>query len=722
MHAYFLRIVRRRRTVIALTAVITMAAAALASTVRGDYSVEQFFPTWGEERAIFDEYRRIFPREDAQVAFFMETPGGMDLEGFRVLSRVAGFMEEAGVQEVTWAGSLPWVADAAAESAAELARALAGAQGHPLSGWAWNEDGSVHVVQGVLPPEMNNDADRRSVESALTPRIEAMRLHRRWALSGTPVLRARVPELLEVDQTLFLGGGILLFFAFLFVFFRRVGQALTSLGAVVPAYLVTLAVMALTGTRITLLTSFIPIVILVVGICDTTHILVRWRTLLSEGASREGAVVRAFTELVRSCFFTSLTTAIGFASLMATGIGIVADFGFYSALAILLTFGFSVTLLPALLASGGDVPGDSRSPAPVGLGGLGMVRRARRAAIRRSWWVLPLFGFAALSGIVLGSGVSIDTYLVDDLKEESAIIQDLRWIENAGFGLFQANLFLRGAPEKLASAEMMDWTRRFQERVRRESLVTGTLALPDVGGGDAPGEGLSAWLYRPASEAAQVVVAVRDAGSRETLPFLERMDEWVEANPPPHGTAHITGTVRMAHTFSFHVLRSFGPSILLALALIWLVMAFLFRSAKLGVLAMVPNVFPLLVLVGVMALAGVALKPSTILVFSIAFGIAVDDSIHLMGRFQHLLQGRGWTPQRALRGAIRDTGPALVLSTLVVSGGFLLLLASQFQVLFLVGLLTALTAFTALVADLFLLPALLQWSFRSGWVSHCRTG
>jgi len=302
-----------------------------------------------------------------------------------------------------------------------------------------------------------------------------------------------------------------------------------------------------------------------------------------------------------------------------------------------------------------------------------------------------LFGLAALSGIVLGSGVSIDTYLVDDLKEESAIIQDLRWIENAGFGLFQANLFLRGAPEKLASAEMMDWTRRFQERVRRESLVTGTLALPDVGGGDAPGEGLSAWLYRPASEAAQVVVAVRDAGSRETLPFLERMDEWVEANPPPHGTAHITGTVRMAHTFSFHVLRSFGPSILL-------------------------------VLVGVMALAGVALKPSTILVFSIAFGIAVDDSIHLMGRFQHLLQGRGWTPQRALRGAIRDTGPALVLSTLVVSGGFLLLLASQFQVLFLVGLLTALTAFTALVADLFLLPALLQWSFRSGWVSHCRTG
>ena len=124
-------------------------------------------------------------------------------------------------------------------------------------------------------------------------------------------------------------------------------------------------------------------------------------------------------------------------------------------------------------------------------------------------------------------------------------------------------------------------------------------------------------------------------------------------------------------------------------------------------LAMIPNVFPLVVLLGVMVLAGVPLKPSTILVFSIAFGIAVDDSIHMMGRFTHLL-ACGFGRRRAVRGALRDTGPALVMSTLVVTAGFSLLLISRFELLFLVGLLTATTAVTALVADLFLFPALLE--------------
>lgn len=101
------------------------------------------------------------------------------------------------------------------------------------------------------------------------------------------------------------------------------------------------------------------------------------------------------------------------------------------------------------------------------------------------------------------------------------------------------------------------------------------------------------------------------------------------------------------------------------------------------------------------------LKSSTILVFSIAFGIAVDDSIHMMGRFTQLMAS-GLGHGRAVRGALRETGPALVMSTLVVAAGFSLLLISRFELLFLVGLLTVTTAVTALVADLFLFPALLE--------------
>jgi predicted RND superfamily exporter protein len=318
-------------------------------------------------------------------------------------------------------------------------------------------------------------------------------------------------------------------------------------------------------------------------------------------------------------------------------------------------------------------------------------------------------------------------HLVDDLKESTDIIQDLRWIEASGFGLFQTNLFVRADEEDLTDPGMLRWFRDFQRFVEAEPLVAATFGLPDViravderrfetlsrndvaaalelAHNSAPGvvEG----VYRPEKGAAQIVVTVKDKGSRVTLPFVAGVDQYLDAHPPPAGRADLTGTVRMAHTFSFHVLRSFGPSIALALVLIWGVMSFLFRSVRFGLLAMIPNFFPLVVLLGVMAVAGVPLKPSTILVFSIAFGIAVDDSIHFMGRFTHLLASE-FGGNRAIRGALRDTGPALVMSTVVVTGGFSLLLISRFELLFLVGLLTATTAITALLADLFLFPALL---------------
>jgi hypothetical protein len=707
----FTRIAERPFPALAVFALVVTAAALVASRIHVDYSVEQFFPSWGAERAVFDEYREVFPGEDAQVAFFLATPMGLEPSSYALLAEVAGAFGRHGLEDVRWAGSEPSLVRAAGEREA-LARAAEAVREHPLHrGFLWNTDQTVMVVQGRLPPTLDHDAARRSLVGALSEEIERLRPPRRWTLSGTPVLRAQVPELLEIDQAFLLGGGILLFFVLLFTWFRHFGLVLISLAAVAPAYLVTLAAMVLAARPITILTSFIPIVILVVGVCDTTHIVEHWSRARARGVGRVDAVADTFEKLAVSCFFTSLTTALGFASLATTGIGVVADFGLFTALAVMTALLFTVTALPALLALVVTTPtaalGRHRGRGP----SQALVRGARLALARGSRGVLVGFGVAALSALALGATLRIDTYLVDDLKESTMIMRDLRWIEDSGFGLFQTNLFLRADSARLLSSEMVDWMERFQRVAEREELVAASFGLPDLRRAlPAPLETVAGLLppgiYRADPGAAQVVVTVRDGGSRATLAFLERMDEHLRRDPPPAGTAQLTGTVRMAHTFSFHVLRSFGPSILLALGLIWLVMMALFRSPRLGALAMVPNLFPLLALAGVMGLLGVPLKPSTILVFSIAFGIAVDDSIHLMSRYSHLLS-LGRAPGRALRGALRETGSALVMSSVVVSGGFSLLLFSRFELLFLLGLLTAVTAVSALAADLLLFPALI---------------
>jgi predicted RND superfamily exporter protein len=703
-------IARHPRTVISSAAITVSLSAYAAAGIRVDYSVEQFFPRWGRERAVFDEYRSVFSGEDAQVAFFLATPNGLDTDAYSTLSRVADAFARHELADVRWVGvelglgdsPPPEIRQAAARSARE----------DPLlRGVLSNDAGTVSVVQARLPEALNHDPARRTLVRALRDDIDALEVNARWALSGTPVIRADVPEMLERDQTVLLGSGIVLFFVILYAFFRHVGLTFVALAAVAPAYVVTLAVMALTGHPVSILTSFIPIVILVVGICDTIHVLEHWCRARAAGTEHIEAIRRTFDKLAVSCFFTSLTTALGFASLAATGIDVVADFGVFTAIAVLATYGFVVTLLPSLLALMDRPPRRVRSQAIRGPE-RAVVRGAHALLARRDGRVIPFFGLVAVVALALGSTLRVDTYLVDDLKEDARIKQDLRWIEGSGFGLFQTNLFIRADGDRLLSPEMVDWMERFQVAAAGEDIVLRSFGLPDVeralGAPAARAEGqLPGGLYDADRRAAQVVVTVKDAGSRRTLAYLDRLDDHLEHDPPPYGTADLTGTVRMAHTFSFHVLRSFGPSIALALALIFLVLSVLFRSAQLGLVAMVPNLLPLVVLAAVMALLGVPLKPSTILVFSIAFGIAVDDSIHLMSRFQQLL-AHDRSLDQALHEAVSETGPALVMSTLVVSAGFSLLLLSQFELLYLLGLLTAVTAVSALAADLLLFPALVQ--------------
>jgi predicted RND superfamily exporter protein len=356
--------------------------------------------------------------------------------------------------------------------------------------------------------------------------------------------------------------------------------------------------------------------------------------------------------------------------------------------------------------------------------------------------VLGLFAGAALLAMGLGTTVRIDSHLVDDLNERSQLLRDLRWIEEAGFSVFQVNVHLvqeGGSP--LHDPATLAWMERFQRTFEHDPVVVSTVALPDVlrpirkatseAGDDATGlpgtleessqllllaemqEGaLVSDLYRQDEGEAQIVVSVRDAGSHLMLPFLARVDDYLTRTPPPGATALSTGTTRLIQNYTAQVLRSFLPSLALAITLIFAVMAWMFRSARHGALALIPNFFPLLMLLAVMGVAGFTLKPATILVFSIAFGLAVDDTIHMLARVRDLVRS-GRPVDEALPRAVRDTGAAILMTSVIVSAGFAVLMLSRFEVLYMVGLMTMVSAATALVVDLFVFPTLIGTAWRS---------
>ena len=745
---YFRWLVRRRGPALGVLAAASALAAWGAARVPVDYSVEQFFPAWGEERRVYEEYRAHFPREDVRFSLFWRDRRPMGAAVYRDMARAVDAFREAGLTGFQWVGTAEVAETATVEGEPRLSIVPLVREGEPdgpslrerlerhrddprFRGVLWNADQSVFAVHGYLDQARNHFQGRRAVERALTARLDSLRPpEASLVLSGIPVIRSRVPEMLERDQALFVVGGFLAFLAVLWLMLRHGGQVLLCLAPVAAGYVATLGLMALTGTAVTVLTSFIPVVVLVVGASDAVHLVAEFRREARASAGPREAVVRAFTSLSPACFYTSATTAVGFLSLAATRIGIVVDFGVFTAAAIVLTYLFGMSLLPVLLSLGGRHGGGRRPRTPAWIAAT--LAGAAALARRQARWVLPSVLAVAAAGALLSAGLRTNVFLVDDMKDDAPVVRDLRWIESQGFGLFQVNLYLRREGDRpLHGPEALAWMDRFARSARSDPLVVSAVGLPDVLGGLraavtgeaerlpataeeasqllflaelGDGAGLED-LYRRTDGVAQVLVTVRDRGSAATLPFLDRMEARLREDPFPAGTARLTGTVQLVETFSAHLLRSFGPSLALALVGIAALMTWMFRSPRLGLLALLPNLLPLLVIAGALRLGGFDLKPSSVLVFSIAFGIAVDDTVHLLAAYRRA-RPTARSDGAAMATAIRRAGAGVLMSTVMVSAGFALLLLSRFEVLYLIGLLTVIGAWAAVGADLVVLPRL----------------
>ncbi len=755
---YFRWLVRHRLLVLAAAFAVFGVTAVRASRVPLDFTMEQFFPGWGPERERYQLYKESFPKEDMQISLFWKDARPNGVAVYRDLERAARFFVEVGLRDVRWFGNVDVaeVSDADGESGlrlhrlveedslddAYLQRVLARHREDDVyRGYLWNAEQTVFAVHGALGQEdMGSDARRREIDETLQARLEALApAGTEFALSGVPITRSRIPKLLDEDQRLFVGAGVLVFLLVLFLFFRHFGQVFLCLVSVIPAYLCTVAVIGLAGKTVTVLTGFIPIIVLVVGGSDIVHLLSRYRGLRAASGDNAASIVQSFSELATPCFYTSLTTAIGFLSLVGTRIGIVIDFGVFTAVAIFLTYAFTMTLLPVLLTLYRRERLHSRGLRTRWISRI--VERAAAVALRPSRKLTVGFALTALVALGLALSLRIDSYLIDDLKKSASVRRDLIWIEENGFGIYQVVLFLRQTDDRpLHHPDALRWMEDFQRFVGDQPVVVNSYALPDLlkpirraattgaGGEATPPASLDeasqliflaelrdaaffADVYRQLEGEGQVIVTVRDAGSRLMLPFLAGVDDYLEENPPPVGSAFSTGTVKLIQNYSAQVLENFGPSLLIAIVLIFGVMSFMFRSPRQGLVALVPNFFPLLVLLAAMKLLGFALKPSTILVCSIAFGLAVDSTIHVLGRFRQTIAG-GLELRAALERSVRDTGPAIVMTTVVVSAGFSLLMASRFEVLFLVGLMTVVSAIAAAAADLFLFPALIAIAWR----------
>lgn len=725
----------------------------IARDVRLDFSVENFFQVLDPALQTYRDFKRDFPQEDGQVALFWQEDGvslGDLASGMR---EAESLFASAGLRDITWFGNTR-VASTDAEDTLTIEFLT---RGLPLEqpatevlrpfrderaflGVLWNASQDIFVLSGTLSPERNTDLGRKEVENSLTEGLRTLkRPGRTLLLNGLPILRARYLKDLAADQNMIMVAALLLILGVLYLVFRRFSEVLLSLFVTIPAYLFLLAVMVMLDRPMTVLTSSIPVVLLIIGLSDNIHILVHVRARRAEGMGRDEAIVTSMAELAIPCWFTALTTAVGFLSLATTRIGIVVDFAMFATLGILMVYVCSMTMLPPIMALL-PTPRGKAARGAVGRGWMNhLIETTLGLAERRPRTVIAIIAVPVMAAIVLGAGLEVNAYLIDDVKPEHPIRQDLTWIEDAGFGLFQVNVYLQGDEQHpVDGAESLRWMRAFQEFAQDGPLVLRSLSPADLLFkvrsdflGKASGQGLPASdeearqlvvlgemtserfgreVLHAETQRAQVMLAVPDAGSAQTLPALRRLQEYLDMHPAPVAEATITGTVPLIETVYEKLVAELWSSLLTDFSAIFLLMLWMFRSARMGLIGLIPNVIPLLLLFGVQRLLGYDVKPSTILVFSIAYGIATDDTIHILGALKRLA-GRGIITAAHIRQAVREGGIGAIVTTLVVCIGFGVLTMSRFEVLFLMGLLTGICLFMALLVELFLLPALLFWVY-----------
>ncbi len=709
--------------------VLTLAALPGITRLGFDTEVRDIFRSADQQYAAYEDALRLFPGIESGVIVLL--PGRMadtatlnallaierELNGMPGVERVVSLVSLPAVEQILldpFDLSLPErVSAEQAESIRQLVES-----GAPGAQTLIGGDGELQVLLVQLSP----GRDAPGVYGALRPSIVSI-FERALSPYGMDFLMAGVPEMeLAIreealrDTTRIVAVAATLCSLVAWFLFRSLAILLTLGFGPALGVVWTLGVMGHAGSNMTVFTTILVPLLFVIGYTNAAHVVFAVsRAGGSPGWRRSG---RALGSVLRACLVSAVTTAIGFISLSLSSSPLVSGFGLYSALGTLLTFLAVVLSTPALSV----LLGIGNHPINPGKVWAGMLARLGGYVTSRPMTNLVLATLLIPLAVWLALQLEADYRFRENFPPESGFHRAIALGDQQLSGLVTAHVLVRwsadDAPdlETLLAAEgrILEAADGFSSPQRTLALSTllpadarvGTMTPRDLEAILPPG--MLEGLLNVESGAALLTLPMRDAGARQHAPALaefERRLDRISADFPGLSLS-LTGLGPAAVKGSGANILEMARSLALALVAIFLVIALVLRSLRLGLVCMVPNVLPLVGVAALMSLASIPLQFNTVLVFTICIGIAVDDTVHLVFRYRSLLANRD--SDTAIRQALSQVGLVLVFTSLVLGTGFLSLMASAIPVVELMGLLGAVALALALVADLVLLPSLLS--------------
>ncbi len=585
-----------------------------------------------------------------------------------------------------------------------------------------------------------NDIVQRTNEYTATTKIPTH-------ISGLPLIRTQVADRIAREMKWFIIGSLVLSALILLLMFRSIKTTLLSLLVVVTGVIWSVGIMYLFGYKITLLTALIPPLIVVIGIPNCIYFLNKYHSTYKKTMDKEQSLIDMVSRMGVVTLFCNLTAAIGFAVFALTHSAILQEFGEVAGIGIMLIFVISFILLPSVLSF--MKPPEQRQLKYLDFKIFtNILLKIERWVFNHKKIVYACTLVAIIFSVIGIFKLKTEGFIVDDLPKTDKIYTDLKFFENNFKGVMPLEIVIdtkkryglagtRILPVLAKMDSLSSYIKKQPEMSRPLSIVQG---IKFVKQGFYEGDSLNYALPNQFDVAfiGDYLKPEKDSGSKNNLSKLltsfidtARESTRMSINMADVGTEklpvilnnlrqetdHIFDTSKYKITFtgstitflegSRYIINGLKESLLWAFLFIALCMLYLFKSIRILICSLIPNVIPLLVTAGIMGWVGVRLKPSTVLIFSVALGIAIDVTIRFLVNYKQELPTNNFDIKKTVSETIKHTGLSIIYTSLVLIAGFIIFCFSGFGGTQSLGWLTSITLFVATLTNLILLPVLL---------------
>lgn len=595
---------------------------------------------------------------------------------------------------------------------------------------------AVYIKKEIV----NEEARKIFVLEKLVPLLEDFRSESgiNIYVSGMPYIRTLNSQNIIDEIQWFVAAALFVTSFIFFFFFRSFRATLISMITVVIGVMWSFGFLGLFGYEITVLTAIIPPLIIVIGIPNCIFLINKYQQEIKNHGNQAKSLQRVITKVGNATLMTNITTASGFATFIFTQSELLKEFGVVASVNIIAIFVLSLLIIPIVYSY--MPPPKEKHLRHLGKKWIeGFVDWMENTVKNRRVTIYITSVSVLVLSIIGIYTIRISGSLLEDMPQGASFFKDIRFFEEEFGGIMPLEIMVDAKKEKafskLATVRKLE---KLQELINEESNFSKPISVVDLAkySKQAYYNHNPKYFQLPTNQEqnfimpyikslssiqdelvsvvdstgryARMTVFMKDVGTEQMdlieaqlLPQIEKLF------PSDRYEVTLTGKALIFQKGTRYLVNNLILSLGLAILLIALFMAWMFRSFKMILISLVPNLLPLLMTAGMMGFLGIPIKPSTILVFSVAFGISVDDTIHFLAKYRQELKQNHWKIRRSVYPALRETAVSMFYTSIVLFFGFSVFMISSFGGTVALGGLVSATLLFAMLSNLLLLPSLL---------------